>query len=752
MRRIVLGIAAIFVLLAALGATYWFGMQRGWFGSEMGPGEITGKAIPADVIKARMASRKPAGSPDSVILFGDLHVHTTISADAFQSSLPLVGGTGVHPIGDACDFARYCSALDFWGSTDHAESITPSRWKIIKDAVRACQKVSEGESEPDMVSFIGFEWTQVGITPETHYGHKNVIFQHLEDDRVSARPVAATGIDDQSAMKRMTRPVSPLVPLTDFGNRQRYFDFNTFQSNLRGAPTCDAKAPSNTLPPDCMEYAATPGELVHRIVDQQKLSPLFIPHGSTWGMYTPSGANWGKALKPAQRPEAYSLVEVYSGHGNSEEYRSWEEVRIDSAGAMTCPPPAGGYTPSCWRAGEIITERCLKAGKDAKECEKRAAEARQNYVDMGIAGHMTIEGESAADWLDAGQCTDCFLPAFNYRPRKSVQAGLAMAHFDDATGKATRFNWGFIGSSDNHRARPGTGYKQYDRFNNTEANGPINETVFNRMMPKEEWDDENPLPRRVEPGKILQLPGLQVVEFERRNAFLMTGGLAAVHAAGRSRDAIWDAFRKRETYATSGQKILLWFDAKDSSGNRIAMGGTTETTAAPTFTVKAAGAFRQKPGCPDFAKTGLDADRLAKLCSGECDNPGDERAKITRIEVVKIRPQRTKDEDITPLIQDRFMVHQCEPSADGTCSFTFTDPSYAKDGRDALYYVKAIQEAEPLINGDALRCDRDAAGKCVKVNLCYGDYRSAKDNCLTPNEPRAWSSPIYLTYVSSSRQ
>ena len=31
MRRIVLGIAAIFVLLAALGATYWFGMQRGWF-------------------------------------------------------------------------------------------------------------------------------------------------------------------------------------------------------------------------------------------------------------------------------------------------------------------------------------------------------------------------------------------------------------------------------------------------------------------------------------------------------------------------------------------------------------------------------------------------------------------------------------------------------------------------------------------------------------------------------------------------
>jgi hypothetical protein len=119
---------------------------------------------------------------------------------------------------------------------------------------------------------------------------------------------------------------------------------------------------------------------------------------------------------------------------------------------------------------------------------------------------------------------------------------------------------------------------------------------------------------------------------------------------------------------------------------------------------------------------------------------------------VKIKPQKSNDEPVAPLVQDRFMVHQCEPSADGTCSFTFTDPSYAKDGRDALYYVKAIQEAQPTINADPLKCERDATGKCVKVNLCYGDYRSGASDCLAPAEPRAWSSPIYLTYVSSSRQ
>lgn len=746
MRSILIKLSIGVAAIVALGAIYWFGAERGWFGSEIGPGVIEGKVIPSEIIAARTSNRKLPDTGSDVILFGDLHVHTTISADAFQSSLPIVGGSGVHPLADACDFARYCSALDFWASTDHAESITPSRWKMIKDSVRTCQKVSDGQAEPDMVSFIGYEWTQVGLVPEEHYGHKNVIFRDLEDDKLSARPIAATGINNQSAMKRMTRPVSPLVPITDISNRQQYFDFNTFQNNLRSAPSCDATAASNTLPGDCMEYAATPGDLVKRLVDEQKLSPLIIPHGSSWGMYTPSGSSWYKALAPSMRPENFSLIEVHSGHGNSEEYRFWEEVRIDVAGKTTCPPPQGNYTPSCWRAGEIITERCLQAKIAPEECEKRAATARQSYVDMGIAGHMTVPGVTAADWLDAGQCTDCFIPSFNHRPKKSVQAGLAMAHFEDATSQSTRFTWGFISSSDNHRARPGTGYKQYDRRNNTEANGPASEAVFNRMTPREDWDDENPQPREIPREKILELPGLRVVEFERRNSFLMAGGLAAVHAANRSREAIWEALQQRATYATSGPKILLWFNAVDASGAKIPMGTSTNANASPSFTVKAAGAFKQKPGCPDFAKTGLDEERLTKICSGECDNPSDERSRITRIEVVKIRPQKTKGEDITPLIQDRFIVHNCTPSPDGTCTFTFTDPTYANDGRDALYYVKAIQEAEPTINGDQLRCERDAAGKCVKVNLCYGDYRSGKDDCLSPAEPRAWSSPIYLSF------
>ena len=748
MKRIVIRIAAVLAVVASLGALLWFATLGGWFGSEPNTGTIGGKEVPAEIINARAAGVRavaPVGDDDQ-ILFGDLHVHSTLSADAFLSSLPLLSGNGVHPIADACDFARYCSALDFWASTDHAESITAPRWKMVKDAVRSCQKVSGSDTAPDMVSFIGYEWTQVGVTPEEHYGHKNVIFRDLEDEKVSARPIAAISKDGDTAMRRMARSITPLVPLRDISNRQAYFDYNKFMSETRGAKICDRTAKSDGLPTDCMEFAVTPGELVRRLFDEQKLAPLIIPHGTTWGYYTPPGTDWAKALAPSEHPEHLRLIELYSGHGNSEEYRAWDPATVAQDGKLTCPQPTADYRPSCWRAGEMIKQRCMKAGTAETECETRAAAARQDYVDMGIAGHVAVPGTKGADWLDAGQCTDCFFPSFNYRPKTSVQAGLAMSHFNDDGSQATRFTWGFIGSSDNHRARPGTGYKQVDRRSNTDARGPSDQTWREILYPSKEGDDEIPQPRRLTQTELLQLPGLQLVEGERSATFLHTGGLAAVHATNRTRSAIWDALDRRETYATSGQKILLWFNAVDAQGTKIPMGSAINAKNAPTFVVKAAGAFKQKPGCPDFAKAGMDAERLTTLCSGECDNPSDERSRITRVEVVKIRPQQSKGETLAPLIQDRFIVHNCEPSSDGTCSFSFTDPSYNSDGRDALYYVKAIQEPEPMMNAEPLKCERDTKGQCIKVNLCYGDYRSGKNDCTAPAEPRAWSSPIYVSF------
>ena len=94
-------------------------------------------------------------------------------------SLPVMAGEGAHPPADACDFARHCSALDFFSLNDHAESMTIEHWEKSLESLRQCDARAGDPNHPDLVPFAGFEWTQVGTTPETHYGHKNVNLSHL---------------------------------------------------------------------------------------------------------------------------------------------------------------------------------------------------------------------------------------------------------------------------------------------------------------------------------------------------------------------------------------------------------------------------------------------------------------------------------------------------------------------------------------------------------------------------------------------
>ena len=77
----------------------------------------------------------------------------------------------------------------------------------------------------------------------------------------------------------------------------------------------------------------------------------------------------------------------------------------------------------------------------------------------------------------------------------------------------------------------------------------------------------------------------------------------------------------------------------------------------------------------------------------------------------------------------------------------FEDEDFAADGRDSLYYVRALQAPAPAINGANLRAEYDEAGNVTAVNPCYGDYRTDfNDDCLAPVEQRAWSSPIYVDF------
>ena len=285
---------------------------------------VEARAAAQKATAERLAPEETAAKPAKQILFGDLHVHTTFSPDAFMRSLPMLAGEGAHPPADACDFARYCSALDFWSINDHAEGISPQHWQETKDTIRQCNAVAGDPSNPDIVAFLGWEWTQVGQTPVDHYGHKNVIFRDLDDDKVPTRPISALSPQLVGALRRP----APLwqriqLPLFDYENRQRYFDFGKYQQELAGQAMCPDGVDTRQLPADCHESAQTPHALFEKL-SQWGFDTLVIPHGTTWGLYTPPGTSWDKQLVAAQRdPQKQTLIEVYSGHGNSEEYRPW---------------------------------------------------------------------------------------------------------------------------------------------------------------------------------------------------------------------------------------------------------------------------------------------------------------------------------------------------------------------------------------------------------------------------------------------
>ena len=676
--------------------------------------------------------------PARQVLFGDLHVHTTFSADAFTFSLPMMGGEGGHPPSDACDFARHCANLDFWSINDHAGNLTPRRWQETVDAIRQCNEV--GGDSPDSVAFLGWEWTQAGRTPETHFGHKNVVLRHTDDDRIPTRPIGAIKPpgDRVGELGLLPRGLAALA----MGGR--FHDWAGYQTETEEVAECEAGPGVRDLPTDCRELVATPAELFEKLDDWGHES-IVIPHGTAWGIYTPPASTWDKQLEgPMHDEERQTLLEIYSGHGDSEVYRDWRAVVFDDEGNPVCPPPSENYLPACWRAGELIEERCRAEGAADKDCAARAALARERYLAGGSAGHLVVPGAVTGDWLDAGQCQDCRQPAYNYRPGSSAQYILALGNFDEDPSSPRRFRMGFMGSSDNHYARAGSGYKEVARRGMTEsvATGPAAEqmgAIASVITPPEREKIAHSL--TVEEA-LDGVAGFQRFETERSTAFLITGGLIAAHTDGRDRDAIWESMQRREVYSTTGPRILLFFDLLNSPRGSSPMGSEVEMSGAPRFRVRAAGSFEQKPGCPSGPIAALGDKEIARLCKGECYHPGDTRRPITRLEVVRIRPQIHAGEDIASLVEDPWKSFACDGNPAG-CVAEFEDPDYVAGGRGVVYYARAFEAPAPAINGQNLRCERDSEGRCLSIRTCPGED-GAENQCLGTHEPRAVSSPIWV--------
>lgn len=673
------------------------------------------------------------------IYFGDLHVHTTYSFDGDLYSVPAYGDDGAHPPDDACAFARYCSGLDFFALTDHAESFTPDRWSRTKKSARACDARFANPSDPshpELVPFVGWEWTQVGSTPETHFGHRNLVFPDLADSKLPERPIGAleSGETVNATEKFLAGGLKLFRP---FSTLSRYADLLSMMGDLASRKECPLSLEPRDPVTSCRENLPDPALLFSQL-DGAGFDYLPILHGTAWGTYAPPGAKIDNLLDPAiRRPGKPSLFEVFSGHGSSEQYRDYPE------GASTCPAPTPGYYPCCWRAGEIMRSRCRGLSPD--ECDRRVEEAKRLALAAGDDPFSVFTDARPEDWLDCDQDRGGFKPAYSYRPRESAQYALAIGDFDhpDASGRPGRFEFGMVASSDNHAARAGTGYKQFAREYVTDVRGYEDDWLarkLERMARGRQADPRLPQPYH-DPGRLLGL-----LDVERGSSFMYTGGLVAIHAPDNRRQSIWRALETREVYATSGPRIRLWFYLENSPEGIVPMGARVEQNWNPRFRIRAQGSFIQKPGCPKDSIKALGSRGIERLCRGECYFPSDKRHAIRSIEVIRIRPQSHRGEPVGHLIEDPWKVFECPPDHD-TCEVEFKDPDFSQALRDTVYYARVLQEPTEAINGAQLRTVFDARGNPVSVSPCYAGRQTARnDDCLAPVLERAWSSPIFVNW------
>jgi hypothetical protein len=238
------------------------------------------------------------------------------------------------------------------------------------------------------------------------------------------------------------------------------------------------------------------------------------------------------------------------------------------------------------------------------------------------------------------------------------------------------------------------------------------------------------------------------------------GGLAVVWAEENSRDAIFEAMRRRETYATTGTRpVVRFFAGQDldqtlcsdpamlekAYAGGVPMGGELQAgTESPDFLVSA---YRD-PGSP--GQPGTDLQRV-QIIKGWLDGQGN-----THEAIFDVAGDADNGAGVDP--------QSCAPTGSGQQSLctVWKDPQY-NASESAFYYVRVLEN--PSCRWSTLQCQAagvnpfaaDCADQAAKRTEEMQDNGAIGDVfgkcCIDPvQEPfyspiiqeRAWTSPIWL--------
>lgn len=214
----------------------------------------------------------------------------------------------------------------------------------------------------------------------------------------------------------------------------------------------------------------------------------------------------------------------------------------------------------------------------------------------------------------------------------------------------------------------------------------------------------------------------------------LAGGYAAAWARGNTRAEIFDAFLRREVYATTGPRMILrvfgGFDFSDGdwtadwvrTGYRrgVPMGGElSDQGRAPTFLVSAL-------KDPD----GANLDRV-QVVKGWIDAGGEAREKVYDIAWSDPERRRPKGGRVPPVgdTVDRAQASYTNTIGAAELRATWTDPDYVK-GQRAFYYVRVLEIPTPRwVLFDAKRFGLILPKEVIDAGVA---------------QERAYSSPIWL--------
>lgn len=392
------------------------------------------------------------------------------------------------------------------------------------------------------------------------------------------------------------------------------------------------------------------------------------------------------------------------------------------AGGLMFPDPKSQEEVRLRRAIEPLVE--LIQHKGASECRydrlaRRGVETIDELCDFEQIPsdnlHMlgTVDGEMRSE---RGK----MVAIDEFAPRNLVRNVLKEGLVLQQQWQSNPFELGFIGSTDTHNATAG-GAQEYDYVGHLGRRDADYRNVQDHLV-------SNP------------------------------GGHAVVWAHENSRDAIFDAMRNRETYATSGTRPIVRFfggafpedacsrpdrDALGYSGG-VPMGGTLlpkNLTTAPEFLVYA----QKDPGIASHP--GMDLQRI-QIIKGWVDADGN-----TAEQVIDVAGNPNNQATV-----DR---NSCAPIGVGYSELctVWTDPNY-DPSESAFYYARVVEN--PSCRWSTLQCmtagvnpfDEQCAAQATAASTARGISETAYSACCKdPSEEafyspiiqeRAWTSPIWV--------